>query len=71
MDIENITLNENFTLKPLPPKIINCGSCKTNFISCLKTNAEFYKTCEGCRYKIRLQGKKHRKDYKQFISDLK
>jgi DNA-directed RNA polymerase subunit RPC12/RpoP len=71
MDIENITLNENLTLKPLPPKIVHCYSCKTNFISRLKMNAEYYKTCEECRHKIRLQGRKHRKKNKQFISDLK
>ena len=70
MDIENITLNENLTLKPLPPKIVHCTSCKTNFISRLKMNAEYYKTCEECRHKTRLQGMKHRKHYKQFISDL-
>ena len=68
MDIENITLNENFTLKPLPPKIINCGSCKNNFISSLKTNAEFYKTCDECRHKIRLQNRKfRRKSYKHIL----
>ena len=71
MDIKNIILNENLTLKPLPPKIVHCYSCKTNFISRLKMNAEYYKTCEECRYKIRLQGMKHRKHHKQFISDLK
>ena len=71
MDIENITLNENLTLKPLPPKIVHCNSCKNNFISRLKMNAEYYKTCEECRHKIRLQGRKHRNNYKQFISDLK
>jgi len=31
----------------------------------------YCKTCNECRHKIRLQGKKHRKDYKQFILDLK
>ncbi len=36
MDIENITLNENLTLKPSPPKIVHCNSCNTNFISRLK-----------------------------------
>ena len=70
MDIENITLNENLTLKPIPPKLLHCKTCKTNFISYLKMNAEFYKTCDECRHKIRLQGRKHRKNCKQFISDL-
>ena len=40
MDIENITL------KPIPPKLLHCKTCKTNFISYLKMNAEFYKTCD-------------------------
>ena len=61
MDIENITLNENLTLKPLPPKIVHCYSCKTNFISRLKMNAEFYKTCDECRHKIRLQNRGFRR----------
>ena len=39
MDIENITLNQNLTLKPIPPKILYCKPCKTNFISYLKMNA--------------------------------
>ncbi len=52
MDIENVTLHENLTLKPLPPKILHCNSCKTNFISRLKTNAEFYKTCDECRVDV-------------------
>ena len=43
MDIENITLNENLTLKPIPPKLLHCKTCKTNFISYLKMNAEFIK----------------------------
>ncbi len=46
MNIKNITLNENLTLQPLPPKILYCNSCETNFISYLKMNAEFYKTCD-------------------------
>ena len=71
MNIENVIHNENLTLKPLPLKILYCSVCKTDFISYLKLNAEFYKTCEECRNKIRLQGKKHRKNNKQFISDLK
>jgi DNA-directed RNA polymerase subunit RPC12/RpoP len=71
MDIKNISLNEHLTLKPLPPKILLCTNCKTDFTSYLKTNAEYYKTCNECRHKIRLQGRKHRKDYKQFILDLK
>ena len=71
MDIENITLNEKLTLKPLPPKIVYCSSCNTKFISRLKMNAEFYKTCEECRHKIRKQGAIFRANYKQFIMDLK
>ena len=55
MNIENVILNENLTLKPLPPKILYCSVCKTDFISHLKMNAEFYKICDDCRHKIRLQ----------------
>ena len=71
MDIKNISTNEHLTLKPLPPKILLCTKCKIDFTSYLKTNAEYYKTCNECRDKTRLQGRKHRKDYKQFILDLK
>ncbi len=55
MNIENVIHNENLTLKPIPPKISYCKTCKSNFISYLKMNAEFYKACEECRHKIRLQ----------------
>ncbi len=41
MDIENVILHENSTLKSLPPKILYCKTCKSNFISYLKMNAEF------------------------------
>ena len=71
MDIKNRSLNEHLTLKPLPPKIQSCTICRTDFTSYFKTNAEYYKTCNECRHNIRLQGRKHRKDYKQFILDLK
>ena len=30
MNIENVILNENLTLKPLPPKILYCSGCKTD-----------------------------------------
>ena len=52
MNIENVIHNENLTLKPLPPKILYCSVCKTDFISHLKLNAEFYKTCDECRNKV-------------------
>ena len=32
MNIENVIHNENLTLKPLPPKILYCSVCKTDFI---------------------------------------
>ena len=68
MDIENITLNENLTLKPIPPKLLHCKTCKTNFISYLKMNAEFYKTCDECRHKTRLQNRRFRsKNYKHVL----
>ena len=54
MDIKNISLNEHLTLKPLPPKLLLCTKCKTEFTSYLKTNAEYYKICNECRHKIRL-----------------
>ena len=71
MNIENISINEKLTLKPLPKPILYCTVCKITFISYLKLNAEFYKTCDNCRHKIRVQGRKQKKDYKQLISDLK
>ncbi len=68
MDIENITLNENLTLKPLPPKIVYCNSCNTNSRSRLKINADFYKTCEECRHKIGLQNRRFKsKSYKHIL----
>ena len=51
MDIENIFLNENLTLKPLPPKSY-CKVCKSNFISYFRMNVvQYYKTCDECRHK--------------------
>jgi len=68
MNIENvITLNENLTLKPLPPQILYCKTCKSNFISHLKLNAEFYKTCDDCRHKNRLQNRRFRSTYKHIL----
>ncbi len=49
MNIENVILNENLTLKPLPPKILNCKPRKSYFTSHLKMNAEFYKVCDECK----------------------
>ena len=68
MNIENVILNENLTLKPLPPKILYCSVCKTDFISHLKMNAEFYKTCDDCRHKIKLQNRRFRSTYKHILS---
>ena len=68
MDIENITLNQNLTLKPIPPKILYCKPCRTNFKSYLKMNAELYKTCDECRNKNRLQNRRFRtKSYKYVL----
>ncbi len=39
MNIENVILNENSTLKPIPPKNLYCKTCKNDFISYLKMNA--------------------------------
>jgi hypothetical protein len=30
MNIENVIHNENLTLKPIPPKILYCKTCKTD-----------------------------------------
>ncbi len=68
MNIENFIHNENLTLKPIPPKILYCKTYKSNFISYLKMNAEFYKTCEECRYKIRLQNRRFRSTYKHTLT---
>ena len=68
MNIENVILNENLTLKPLPPKILYCSVCKSNFVSYLKMNAEFYKTCEECRNRIKLQNRRYRSTYKNILS---
>ncbi len=48
------------TLKPLPPERALCAYCKNLFLSFLKLNGEHFKICDDCRYKIRLQGRKHR-----------
>ena len=68
MNIENVLLNENSTLKPIPPKKLYCKPCKSNFISYLKMNAEFYKTCDECRHKIRLQNRRFRSTYKHTLT---
>ena len=72
MNIENISSqNKILTLKPLPPHILYCKRCKTEFTSSLKMNAEFYKTCDQCRHEIRVQGRKHKNDIKLLLSNLK
>ena len=68
MNIENEIHNENLTLKPIPPKILYCKTCKTDFISYLKMNAEFYKTCSECRRKIRLQNRRFRSTFKHTLT---
>ena len=68
MDIENVILHENSTLKSIPPKILYCKPCKSNFISYLKMNAEFYKTCDECRHKIRLQNRRFRSTFKHTLT---
>ncbi len=45
------------TLRPLPAPVKVCPTCRQPFLSRLKMNAEFYKTCDGCRHKLRQQGK--------------
>ncbi len=71
MDIKDRSPNDILTLKPLPPKILFCTVCKTDFTSYLKTSAEYSKICNECRHEIQLQDRKHRNDFKQFILDLK
>ena len=56
------------TLRPLPLQELICPTCRQPFISRLKMNAEFYKTCSECRYKIRQQGQKHRDHIKKIRS---
>jgi hypothetical protein len=68
MNIENISLNEHLRLKPLPRPILYCTVCKITFISYLKLNAEFYKTCDNCMHKLRLQNKRFRSSYKHILS---
>jgi hypothetical protein len=59
MNIENVKLNENITLKPIPPKYYIVQFVKLISYHTLKMNAEFYKTCDDCRHKKRVQGRKH------------
>ena len=68
MNIENISINEKLTLNQIPPKILYCKTCKTDFISYLKMNAEFYKTCSECRHKIRLQNRRFRSTFKHTLT---
>ncbi len=56
------------TLRPIPPQQRICPTWKQTFVSRLKKNAGFYKTCSECRYNIRQQGKKHRDDVKKVRS---
>ncbi len=62
---------ENITLKPLPPKIEPCSVCKKTFLSRLRLNGEFYRSCDECRQKSKIQGAKTRSNYKKFIMSLK
>ena len=62
---------ENITLKPIPPKTIVCRTCRETFLSTLRLNGKFYKSCYECRKKSIIQGAKFRSDYKQLINDLK
>ena len=63
--------SEKPTLKPIPPKIINCSVCRKPFLSTMRLNGINYKSCDECRYKSRKQGAKCRSDYKQLIINLK
>ncbi len=55
-------INEKLKLKPIPQKISYCKICKCNFVSFLRMNAAYYKTCDECRHKIGLQDRKFRND---------
>ena len=61
---------EKVTLKPLPPQIYICSVCKQSFISMLRVNGSFYKSCYDCRHKSIQQGKRYRENQKHFISSL-
>ena len=63
--------SEPLTLKPITSPTLNCRIYNNKFISHLKMNCTFFKTCEECRFKSRKQGQKFRNDYKQFITNLK
>ncbi len=69
MNIENITLNENLTQKPIPPKILHSKTCKSNFTSYLKMNAEIYKTCDECRNRTTLQNRLSGSTLKHILSN--
>ena len=62
---------ENITLKPIPPKTLVCRTCRETFLSTLRLNGTFYRSCNECRNKSIKQGAKCRSDYKQLINDLK
>ena len=62
---------ENITLKPLPPKIEPCSVCKKIFLSKLRLNGEFYRTCDECRHISIIRGAKYKSNYKKFIMTLK
>ena len=55
------------TLKPLAPERKLCAYCKKIFLSFLKLNGEQFKTCDDCRYKNKMQNRKHR----NYIKSLK
>ena len=59
------------TLKPLAPERKLCAYCKNIFLSFLKLNGEQFKTCDDCRYKNKIQNRKHRKYIKSLRSNLK
>ena len=61
----------NITLKPVPPEIVICCVCKKTFESTLRLNGKFFRSCDECRHKSRIQGAKWRSEYKQLIINPK
>ena len=56
------------TLRPLPAQVKVCPTCRQPFLSRLKMNAEFYKTCDGLEQVASSRGRGHRVVEEYFIA---
>jgi len=59
-------IDNTLLLKPIPPEIKTCPTCKLIFLSFLRMDAKQFITCDDCRIKARIKGKAQNVSKKQF-----